>query len=100
MSKLIRAFGMNQHLLRPKIKEIVSEITGWPIGRVIEHGDGRQDAVTAPPAVKVSFEQVENITGNHPNDLRRLIYERARTEGGMSHDEAVARLFPNRKVVA
>lgn len=120
-------FGRNLHLLGPRIEvertessaAFLSEVSGLGTGheRVVErrtvphlsrltgkritpgdvvhveHGDGRIEAHTAARTVEVRIEEL----GIHPNDFRRLIYMDARRTG-LSHDEAVARLFPEGKV--
>lgn len=99
MKRLQRAFGMNLHLLRPNIAKVYSDITGRPVGKVIEHGDGRVDAVARPETVTARADDVERITGLPLNDFRRLLYEHHR-HAGMTHEQAIARLFPDGKVKA
>lgn len=83
--------------MSPRIRQVVSEITGRPCGYTVEHGDGRVDGAARTEPVRWSAEDVERLMPL--NDLRRLIYEKAR-ENGASHDEAIARLFPDGKVLA
>jgi len=90
-------FGMNRHLAAPRIRQVVSEITGRPCGAVREWGDGRQDAKARVDPIAWTAEDVERLMPL--NDLRRLLYDRARASGA-THDEAIARLFPDGKVLA
>jgi hypothetical protein len=92
-----RGFGRNRHLAEPRIRQVVSEITGRPVGKIREWGDGRQDAKATVDPIAWTAEDVERLMPL--NDLRRLIYESARRSGA-SHDEAIARLFPDGKVLA
>lgn len=92
-----RGFGRNRHLAESRIRKVVSEITGRPVGKIVEHGDGRQDAVHCAEPIRWTADDVERFLPL--NDLRRLIYERARRDG-MTHDEAIARLFPDGKILA
>lgn len=92
-----RNFGRNRHLAENRIRNVVSEITGRPVGKIIEHGDGRQDAVHRTDPIRWTADDVERIMPL--NDLRRLIYDRARNDG-MTHEQAIARLFPDGKILA
>ena len=58
-----------------------------------EHDGGRVSGAVMARTVTVKCEDL----GLHPNDVRWMCYRRGR-ELGMSHDEAVARLFPEGKV--
>lgn len=90
-------FGTNRHLRDVDIQRIYSEFTGLPCGRVIRHGDGRQDVVLKTETIRTKFEELEDVFKMHPNDVRRLIFEKHR-EAGMSEEQALAKLFPERKV--
>lgn len=89
------AFGRNRHLGSTRVLDVLNELTGRRAGKVIEHGDGRVDAVTVPDPVRWTAEDVERMMPL--NDLRRLLYDRARSSG-MTHEEAIGRVFRDGKV--
>jgi hypothetical protein len=88
-----------RHAGRAKVTDVVSEILGVPEAKVTEHWDGRTDVTVRPQTVAIGVDEIEGVLGLHPNDLRRLIYDDARRRG-MGHEEALAKLFRDGKVVA
>lgn len=94
---IVRAFGINAHYWRPKIARIYSEITGLPVGRVVEHADGRQDAVAKAEPAHMTAAELEQFVPL--NVFRESLYEVQRRKG-FGHDEVVARLFPDGRVKA
>lgn len=93
----VHSFGRNLHLARVNVAPIYSEITGKPVGKVVERGDGSNDVVIRPETVRTSAEELEQWVPL--NMFRQRIYEMHR-ELGVGHDEAIYRLFPNGKVKA
>lgn len=88
-----------RHAGRSKVTDVVSEILGVSEGQVVEHWDGRIDAKATPGVVAVPFDDIEEMTGLPPNDLRRLLYDWHRSRGA-THDETLTTVFRDRKVVA
>ena len=93
-SELIRAFGINAHHLRDKVSVVYSEITGLPVGKVRETGDGRVSALARPETVRVRVADFMDL-----NTFRERIYEEHR-QMGYTYDEAVHKLFPNHRIKA
>lgn len=88
-----------RHRNDAEIIRIYSEVSGLPCGKLIRHWDGRQDAVHRPEVIRVSARQLESTLGVPLNTLRQGLYEQARAQG-ISHDEAVGRLFREGRVNA
>lgn len=83
-----RTFGRNLHLAAPRVRRVVSELTGVPIGRVVEHGDGRVDvSVRNEACVTVTAEEVHGTW----REARAWLYDWLRS-AGMTHSEAVRRM--------
>ena len=87
-----------RHLNKPKIEQVVSEITGRPEALRATHWDGRVDVNLKPETTRVGVDDVERITRMPLNDLRRMIYEHHRGMG-LSHEWCIANLFRDRKVL-
>lgn len=90
-------FGMNKHHETPKVSTVVSELTGWKIGRVVEHHTGQVDTALRTAPASMTCEEVERYLPL--NDLRRLIYDWHRRLG-VPHDEIIGRVFGGREVKA
>lgn len=84
-------FGMNQHLERPRVTDVVDEILGVPRGTTVEHGDGRRDAVVRSRHINYSPEEAEGLFELPLNDIRRLVYD-YRRDLGDTHEDALKRL--------
>lgn len=83
-----RSFGRNSHLDTPKLRTVLSEVTGLPCGRIVEHGDGRQDAhAKAERTITVSAEQIHGSF----REGRAWLYHQLR-ESGFSHEQAMRRM--------
>ena len=91
-------FGMNLHLSRPKVTDVVSDILGVSEARVVEHGSGQVDTTVRPGHVKLDANAAEELSGLPLNDLRRLVYDYYRS-GGESHEQALRRLGTRKVVV-
>lgn len=86
-----RTFARNGHLARVDVRQVVSEITGRVVGRVVEHGSGRVDAhARIERTVTVPGEQIFGTQ----TAARATVYEMLRA-AGLSHHEAMIRM--NRK---
>lgn len=93
----VHTFGRNLHLARVNVAPIYSELTGKPVGKTIEKGDGSNDVVIIAPTVRTSAEELEQWVSL--NTFRLRLYEKHR-ELGLTDEEARYRLFPNGKVKA
>lgn len=86
-----RTFGRNAHLGRVQVRDVVSHLTGAPVGRVVEHGDGRVDARHRNLTVTVSAEEIH---GSY-REGRRWLYDTLRGHG-YDHDQALRRMTRER----
>lgn len=81
-------FRQNLHLGRTKVTDVVSEITGMPTGRIVDHGDGRRDAHhVQDTCITLTAEQVH---GSY-REGRRWLYDNLRSQG-FTHAEAMRRM--------
>ncbi len=87
-----RTFGRNLHIGTINVKAVVSQITGAPVGRIVEHGDGRVDAEhRSERTITVSAEQVHGSF----REGRAWLYNQLR-ECGFTHQEALRRMSRER----
>jgi hypothetical protein len=83
-----RTFARNAHLGVTRERQVVSEVTGMPIGRVIEHGSGRVDAEhNGELTITLTAEQVHGSR----SEGRRWLYNWLR-ESGFTHAQAMRRM--------
>lgn len=83
-----RTFRTNAHIGRVDVRAVVSELTGRPVGRIVEHGTGRVDAhATVERTLTIPGEAIFGTQA----EARRRVYEMLRTSG-CTHDEALARM--------
>lgn len=78
----------------PRVVPVLNDITGRVGGKIREHANGRTDVRIMPDAVRIGPDQLPDL-----NALRRAIYEFERSRG-LSHEQAIAKLFPDGKVTA
>lgn len=83
---------------KANVLPILNEITGRQAATVVEHADGRRDVNVTPDTVRVSVDEVDGRWRDGGlNGFRRRLYDVAR-RSGLSHEEAVFRLFPEGRV--
>lgn len=67
-----------------RIRQVVSEITGRPVGVQIEHRDGRMSAAVRAQTVEVS----PDVVAPSQSELRKRVYASLRQKGH-SHEGAM-----------
>lgn len=85
-----RSFGLVH--LQPRVTSVLNEVTGREGGRIREHRDGRTDVRIMPEAIRIGPDRLPDL-----NALRRAIYDHERSRG-LTHDQAIAKLFPDGRI--